>query len=213
MSVSDLAMKRGVDSLLHFTTNFGCLGVLATQSLKARQRLNEDQQLKHIFQPNAKFRTKDVAWLDYVNLSISKINTKFFATSSGSWHKEKDLWWCIFDFSIEILDHQDVWFTTTNNAYSGVHRQQGEAGFSALFAPKIEQWHSSVIHRESTLPSFQTTCFQAEVLYPGEISTKYLKKIHVSSDQYADELAGQIHAVTHRPISINVCPDMFEEIK
>ena len=111
MTIQQLIAERGIESILHFTTNRGSLGLFASRALKSRQRLNADQQLKHIFQPNARYRDKDRAWLDYANLSVSQINTAFFRTCSGSWHKEKDFFWCILDFTPEILLHDDVWFT------------------------------------------------------------------------------------------------------
>lgn len=63
MTIQQLIAERGIESILHFTTNRGSLGLFASRALKSRQRLNADQQLKHIFQPNARYRDKDRAWL------------------------------------------------------------------------------------------------------------------------------------------------------
>ncbi|MDF5857589.1 hypothetical protein P4197_03525 [Pseudomonas aeruginosa] len=90
MSIKQFIKQRGIESVVHFTTNRGSLGIFACNALKSRQRLNADEQLKHIFQPNARYRDKDLAWLDYANLSISRINMNFFNTCSGSWHRERD---------------------------------------------------------------------------------------------------------------------------
>lgn len=204
---------RGISSVLHFTTNSGTLGILASKALKSRARLNVDQQLKHIFQPNAKHRGKDVAWLDYVNLSVSRINSQFFETCASSWHKERDFWWCILDFSPEILTHGGVWFATTNNIYSGVRRQQGEDGLAALFADYVLRWSGVGVQRPAGLPQNFTTCAQAEVLYPGEVSTRFLKCMHVSRPEAADELAAQVAAVSHCPVPIEVSPELFEGVR
>lgn len=212
MSVDQIVRDRGITEALHFTTNKGCLGVLATQSLKATQRLGEDKTLEFILQINAQDRSRDKAWLDYVNLSISRINTHFFR-ASGYKHKDEDLWWCILSFSPEILGHSGVYFTTTNNMYSGVKRAVGADGLTALFAPSIVQWHSSIETRKADLPSNMTTCVQAEVLYPGEVSTEFLRAIYVAEDAHADEVAGQIGAVGHCRVDIIVEPERFEEFR
>jgi ssDNA thymidine ADP-ribosyltransferase, DarT len=213
MNISEIVETRKIESIVHFTTNRGSLGVLATKKLKARARLSEDALLKHIFQVNAADRSRDAAWHDYVNLSISKINAKFFEVSAGAWHKETDFWWCILAFDPVILGHAGVKFATTNNMYSGVLRNAGENGLDALFDPSIRRWHSSTVTRSATLDQCLPTCPQAEVLYPGEISTDFLQAIYVQTDASADELAGQFAAVAHRSVKIEVRPELFQNIK
>lgn len=213
MNISEIVESRKIESIVHFTTNRGSLGVLATRKLKARARLSEDALLKHIFQVNAADRSRDAAWHDYVNLSISKINANFFEVSAGAWHKESDFWWCILAFDPVVLAHEGVKFATTNNMYSGVLRAAGESGLEALFDPSIRRWHSSTVTRSASLDQCLPTCPQAEVLYPGEISTDFLKAIYVQTDASADELAGQFAAVAHRPVKIEVRPELFQNIK
>lgn len=213
MSILNVIEQRGITSALHFTTNRGILGILASRSLMSRQRLNADAQLKHIFQPNAQYRGKDAAWLDFVNLSISRINASFFGVCSGTWHREKDLWWCILDFSTEILAHGGVYFSNTNNIYSGVRRDQGEEGLQRLFEDRIVQWAGKIVVRPADLSASFPTCSQAEVLYPGQVSTEFLRAIHVSHEWFADELAAQMYAVNHPAVPIRVSPQMFEEIQ
>lgn len=67
MSVQEIVMLRGINEILHFTTNKGVLGILDSRALKARARLNGDARLEYIFQPNAAVRTRDEKYLDYVN--------------------------------------------------------------------------------------------------------------------------------------------------
>lgn len=81
MSIERFIKDRKIESIVHFTTNRGSLGIFASEALKSRKRLAVDEQLQHIFQPNAQNRNKDAAWLDYANLSISRINTSFFGFS------------------------------------------------------------------------------------------------------------------------------------
>lgn len=218
MSVDRIVRERGITEVLHFTTNKGCLGVMATRALKARERLREEEVLEFILQVNAEDRSRDAEWHGYVNLSLSRINTHFFKTS-GFKHREKDIWWCILSFSPAILGHAGVYFTTTNNMYSGVKRAVGADGLTALFGPKIHRYYLSkesrnvVVTRDVSLPRHLTTCEQAEALYPGEVSTEFLQAIYVSHEDHADEVAGQIGVVNHRSVDIIVAPDKFKEFK
>jgi ssDNA thymidine ADP-ribosyltransferase, DarT len=216
MSISEIIEGRGIERIIHFTTNHGALGVLATKSLKARARLREDELLTKVVKINAEDRRRDADWHDYVNLSITDINTFFFGASAWE-HRDKDYWWCILSFEPVILTHSGVWFTTTNNMYSGVSRAQGADGLSALFAPAITQWNSYKEHRRVNRSSIhsekQPTCSQAEVLYPGQVSTEFLREIFVKDNQSFDELAAQIAVVAHRPVTIRVEPDFFKNAK
>lgn len=212
MSIERFINERGIQSVVHFTTNHGAVGILASNGLKSRHRLNTDEQLARIFQPNARDRNKDTAWLDYANLSISRINTSFFAYS-GNWHKEQDFFWCIFDFSPEIMTHDGVWFTTTNNIYTGVRRAHGLAGIEAAFQQTTTLWSGNVVTRPANHPSYLPTCPQAEILYPGEVSTQYLQRIYARCDSDSDAIAGQMYAMGHREIPVVVNPDLFGHIK
>jgi hypothetical protein len=208
MTISDVIRNLDITEILHFTTNNGILGILDGRSLKARARLNSDQRLEYIFQPNAANRNKDLDWLDYVNLSVSRINGDFFG-ASGKWHRDKNLWWCVLSFDPVILDHDGVWFATTNNIYTGVKRGQGAESLQNLFAERVTRWQGNVVERKQSDDANYTTCIQAEVLYPGQVSTEYLKKIYVLDDQSADELAAQIHMLRHPPVTIEIRPEIF----
>lgn len=212
MSIKQFCEDRGIESIVHFTTNRGALGIFASNALKSRQRLDVDDQLKHIFQPNAQRRNKDADWLDYANLSISRINTSFF-NYSGNWHREQDFFWCIFDFSPEIMQHDGVWFTTTNNIYSGVRRAQGLKGLSDAFKDNTTLWSGNVLARSADQPLCLPTCPQAEILYPGEVSTDHLQRVYARCDSDSNEIAAQMYAVGHRIVPVIVNPDLFDEIK
>ncbi|WP_312903666.1 DarT ssDNA thymidine ADP-ribosyltransferase family protein [Stutzerimonas nitrititolerans] len=213
MSVESVVAGRAIESIVHFTTNRGSLGVFATGTLQSRQRLNVDAQLKHIFQPNAAYRGKDADWLDYANLSITHINSEFFRTASNNWHRERGFFWCILDFSPQILSHEGVWFTTTNNIYTGVRRGQGPDGLEAAFQNPVTLWDGKMAWRSPNQPTNRTTCPQAEVLYPAGVSTDYLQRIYVRTESESDELAAQMSAAGHREITVVVSPDLFVEIR
>lgn len=213
MSITNIIIQREIQELLHFTTNRGALGIFASGFLKSRSRLGADPQLEKIFFPNAENRSRDAAWLDYVNISVSRINESFFSISSRNWHKNKDFWWAIFSIDPGIMSHDGVYFTTTNNMYSGVSRNLGLNGLNSMFMPSINQWNGKVVSRLANAELCTTTCNQAEVLYPGQLSTDFLRCIYVHSEKYADELAGQMAVVGHKIIDIHVRPDLFGDVK
>jgi hypothetical protein len=210
VTINDIVAQREITEILHFTTNEGLLGVLYSRSLKSRARLPQEKQLEHIYKPNAIFR-KDSAWLDYINLSISRINYQFFDVSSNRWHRERDIWWCILSFDPVILSHPGVYFATTNNMYSGVRRGTGVEGLQALFEKHILQWGKQIVKRDSQLHSKFPTCPQAEVLYPGELSTEYLQRIYVVTGGDHDDICGQCAGVCHPDIEVQILPEIFRE--
>ena len=213
MSLPDAIAGRDIRQLLHFTTNRGALGILASKSIKPRSELAEDPQLEKIFYPNAADRHRDEAWHGYVNLSISSINERFFDICANNWHRDMDFWWAVFAVSPQVMLHGGVYFTTTNNMYSGVQRQTGETGFASLFAPVVVRWSGNSVRRAATTPNSSPTCNQAEVLYPGSLSTDYVQRVYVRSNEYADELAGQIAVSGHAPLEIKVEPSLFGPAK
>ncbi|CUA99476.1 DarT ssDNA thymidine ADP-ribosyltransferase family protein [Comamonas thiooxydans] len=213
MTIPDVIQQRGIAELLHFTTNRGALGVLACNAIKPLARLKKDPQLEKIFFPNAKDRSRDAAWHDYVNLSITSINSRFFSISANNWHREQNFWWAIFSINPEVMDHNGVYFATTNNMYSGVSRGVGERGLQSLFASNIEQWRGKTVFRQEGVPENQPTCNQAEVLYPGELSTDYIQEVYVYNEDCGDELAGQMAAVGHSHIPISVKKSLFGVIE
>lgn len=208
MTIEEIVRQRGITEILHFTTNRGLLGVLHSRFLKSKERLQTDQQLEFIFNANAPFR-KDLEWLDYVNLSVSRINSRFFDISKNRWHRDRDIWWCVLSFAPIILSHSGVYFTTTNNMYTGVRRAQGPEGLEGMFAGKIVQWHSSSVVRDPESPAAYPTCMQAEVLYPGELSTSFLRKVYVACDEDSDEVYGQFAALGLDQVTIIVSPEVF----
>src|SRR3954469_23794344 len=104
MSISEEVKRRGISEVLHFTTNRGLVGILATEKLLSRRRLKEEDYLQFILHNNALVRQEELPhfdksqdWLDFVNLSISEINSSYFGFS-GNWAHNQDLWWCILAF-------------------------------------------------------------------------------------------------------------------
>jgi len=186
------ARDRDVADIVHFTTIKGALGVLASGALKSRKRLPETEYLEHVYRPNAAFR-KDAAWLDYVNLSISRINDWMFDTSVR-WHGDEDVSWVVLAFDPEILGHPGVVFATTNNIYPSCRRAEGLDGFNSLFADTVKGKYGRVHVRVDKSDCWPTDR-QAEVLYPGELSCRYLRRVDVQLVETKDTLAGILYGL------------------
>lgn len=205
MTVRDAVASLGIERIVHFTTNNGLVGTLHSRALKSRHRLRDDQNLEFIFEPNAHTR-KDVAWLDYVNLSIERANDWFFRISSDRWHQGEDKWWCILSFDSAAMADDGVVFATTNNMYTGVRRAPGEPGLRALYDDRIVQWTGQNVSRPAGLAPRLPTCAQAEVLYPGELSIEYLRTIWVASDLHGDTATAQLEVFGVDGIDVQVDP-------
>lgn len=209
--IAAYAKARGITEILHFTTNKGLIGVLASGAVLSRDLLDADAYLEHIYTPNCADRPKDADWTGYVNLSISRVNASMLGYSRG-WHPVgEDLWWAVLAFDPGILGAPDVWFTTTNNTYPVADRATGAAGFEALFAPRVPwgRFGSIRIRAPHDKPSW-TTCPQAEVLYPGKLSTGRLTGIYVHEAEHVDAVAGLLEAVAGAPrVPVVHQPEVF----
>jgi hypothetical protein len=213
--VVDYARNRGIKEILHFTTNRGLIGVLAQNKIYSRDSLNEDDYLENIKVLNSPSRTRDAAWTGYVNLSITIVNLRMLG-SSRKWHPEEDIWWAVLAFDPEILGHDGVQFTTTNNVYPPVKRGPGVSGLDALFAQRIP-WgiYGDVIRRPSDMAIDLTTDSQAEVLYPDAVDLSHLRAIYVEQPEHIDEVAGWLAAFQYTSkvdlssVAVTCKPEVF----
>jgi hypothetical protein len=205
--VLTVATSRGITDVVHFTTIQGAVGILASGALKSRRRLPQEQYLEHVYRPNALDRSRDAAWLDYVNLSISRINDWMFDTSER-WHIADGVSWVVLSFKPEILSHPGVVFTTTNNIYPRCHRAEGLAGFSQLFDDIVIGRYDRR-HTRVGKPDHFTTDRQAEVLYPGELDVRYLQRIDVQAENALDDVHGALGALDHH-VPVRHAREVFE---
>lgn len=195
MTIRQIIKKLDIPGVLHFTTNKGLVGALAIGNLVSRRRLRNEDLLEHVLHVNAAVRAEAAAdfdkredWLDYVNLSISEVNTRFL-TVSRHWHNNKAVWWCILEFDPEILTHDGVYFATTNNSYEQCVRGSGDAGLMALFKETVSRkvgWSVSRGGRPAHLP----TCEQAEALYPKRLGFEFLRRVYVDNEERYDIVGG-----------------------
>ena len=195
MSIGRGIQDRGIESVLHFTTNRGLVGVLAVRGLLSRRRLSVENLLEYVLHVNAAHRPeaagdfdKSNDWLDYVNLSVSEVNTRFLAVSRR-WHNNAAVWWCIMEFDAKIITHDGVYFATTNNSYDRCIRGAGVEGLDALFVERVwrkADWSVGRRSRASYLP----TCEQAEVLYPKRVGVEHLRRVYVAEEEHHDIVGG-----------------------
>lgn len=205
-TISDLEIKE----VLHFTTNSGLVGIFSLNKLVSREQLAKEQALEYITRYNSKFRS-DPQWTSYVNLSLSRINSSFFSHSQ-SWHQGPYDFWVILAFNPEILAHESVVFTTTNNIYKNeCMRGCGAASLIKLFKSPVISKRGAVKHRDRGFPKNWTTCEEAEVLYPNEINLEYLIKLYVpDEDTLALASAALSFDEKFKDITIEVNEDKFK---
>ncbi len=183
--------QRGIQEVVHFTTNNGLVGILHTGRLSANANLRAEQRLAHIMKINSADRSRDSMWLGYVNLSISRINDYFFRYSKNRVNHEH-AYWCILSFDPIILAHPGVYFATTNNAYELTKRETGLTGLEALFSGHIRRKPAWDAYRPPTEQTFHPTCRQAEALYPAHVSLTHLQRIYVPDGNVYDEVFAQV---------------------
>jgi hypothetical protein len=90
-----------------------------------------------------------------------------------------------------------------------VRRGQGAAALANLFAARVIRWRDNIVVRSDELPDNFTTCQQAEVLYPGELSVEYLRRIYVTRDEDADEVHAQLAVVGFEGVEVVADPERF----
>ena len=204
--VLEVVRRRGVQKVVHFTTRTGAVGVLASGAVKSRSRLGEDQYLEQVYRPNAPYR-KDEDWLDYVSLSVSRINDWLFE-HSRRWHVADDNPWVLLSFDPVILSHPGVVFATTNNIYPACRRAEGRDGFEQLFADTVYGRYDRR-HDRTGMNPYWPTDRQAEVLYPGEVPCKFLRRVDVQLEEAMDTIVGAL-AVFNVEIPVEHTPEIFE---
>ncbi len=203
--------RRGVTEARHFTTSRGVLGTLGSRRLLSRRHLAEDELVRLIAINNC-YRRWDKKWFGHVNLSIQEINGYLYGISSGNWHAgENDLWWAVLGFDAAVLAQPGVVFTTTNNGYSVVQRATGIDGLKALYADEVVTWAAGgpqTLHRTARTKN-QTTCPQAEALYPESVETSWLRTIYVPRPELADTVEGWFAATGHPAVPVVIDPEVF----
>ncbi|MGA4849481.1 DarT ssDNA thymidine ADP-ribosyltransferase family protein [Streptomyces sp. G5(2025)] len=207
-SIEALIQERKITEVVHFTTNLGLLGILVEQLCKARALLAKDKYLESIYHQNTKFRREEPKYWSYVNLSISEPNHGFLRISSERWWADEDLFWAVLSFAPAIMTHPGVLFAPSNMGYDGVMPVEGGHGAEALFADRVPYGYNKTVERCGKEPHLPTNP-QAEVLYPRAVSTRYLQRIYVVTEEDAAKAHGIVSASGHDEVDIIVDPATF----
>jgi hypothetical protein len=202
-SPSDAAARRGVQQLLHYTTQKGIHGTIASKALLSRAQLDQEEYLALIREPV--WPRRDAPWIDHISLSVTTINDDLFRRSRSHF---PHLWWAVVAVSPAVLDDAGVVFTTTNNIFPSVRRGEGSAGFEAMFADEVVGRYG-VVHTRAGLPDAQPTDRAAEVLYPQRIETSRIQAIYVMEPDHKHMILGWCAALDHQDIPVEVRPDVF----
>ena len=209
-AIGALISERGIQRVLHFTTNRGLLGILASGQLMSRTLLKADEYLENIYTLNSQYRREAPKYWSYVNLSITEINKRFFDIASQKWWKGSDLFWVTVEIEPSVLTHEGVLFSTTNMGYESVEPEAGVAGLENIFADRVHTGWGKFRQRNPHLARNAPTDGQAEAIYPGSISTNHVVAVYAYSDEHAAIAEAMCSAVGHRDIPINVDPDVFQ---
>lgn len=217
MSIQQYIEENAITEVLHFTTERGLTGCASQRLVLSRKALDEEQYLSHIATPVSTERkeaqktfNKDEDWLDYINLSISEINTHYFRSARNRFTC-LDRWWCIMSFDSVILTHPGVYFTTTNNIYTGVVRKTGLVGLQAMFNERIIRWFGNTINRNGR-PKHLPTCEQAEILYPNPLSMEYLRCVYVQDREQAASIHGTLVSLGFQHVNVILSPEKFSGV-
>jgi len=204
MSVSDLAQARGVQEILHYTSERGVMGTVMKRALLSRDRVESDPDIAFIFE--GVWERKDPEWTDHISLSISRINLDLFSRSRKNFPQ---FWWAVMSFDLGILDDEGVWFTTTNNVYPPCQRGEGVDGFEAMFAASVEWgYYGSRKDRHSRIPDHFPTDRAAEVLYPQRIDLAHLQTLYVPGKQHRRLVNAwaETYGIGDVPVEVNLEP-------
>jgi hypothetical protein len=197
------AARIGVTELVHYTTQKGVHGTIASKAILSRARLDKDEYLEHIREPV--WPRKDPTWVDHISLSVTSIDDDLFFRSRRHY---PHLWWAVMSVSPTILDDDGVVFTTTNNIYPAVRRGQGIRGFRATFADQVVGRYGR-IHTRAGLSASQPTDRAAEVLYPARIPTEHLQAVYVTEPDHKYTVLAWCEALDHPDIPVEIRPDVF----
>lgn len=201
---SQAAARRGVRELVHYTTEKGIQGTIASKALLSRAQLDQEEYLALIREPV--WPRRDAPWIDHISLSVTTVNEDLFRRSRSHF---PHLWWAVIAVSPVVLDADGVVFTTTNNIFPSVRRGVGVAGFEAIFAEEVVGRYG-VVHTRAGLPDAQPSDRAAEVLYPQRIETSHIEAIYVMESDHKNMILGWCAALDHPDILVEVRPDAFD---
>lgn len=217
MSILQIIKGLGISEILHFTRGDNLVGILQRGGILSRTLLEEEsaefQALEYVGDPAWPDRARDAAWWGFVNLSIEAVNQTLLNRARNNHPSQK---WFVLSFDPEILAHEAVYFTTTNNAYEPhVLRDRGITGLDLPYSTSYKDLQGNTHRRHRELPRHFPSSHQAEVLYPNLLSLNYLRTIYVENQEGFLHASNALHTqkflnVTHE-ISLTpiISPEKF----
>lgn len=204
MSIIQKIEELGISEILHFTRGDNLVGILQRGGILSRTLLESERAefklLEYVGDSAWPDRSRDAAWWGFVNLSIEAVNQTLLNRARNNHPAQK---WFVLSFDPHILTHEDVYFTTTNNAYEPhVLRDRGAAGFDLPYSITYKDLKGNTHKRHRELPRSFPSSHQAEVLYPNLLSLNYLRAIYVENQEGFLHASSALHTqsfmnVTH----------------
>lgn len=190
MSIKQKIKNLGISGVLHFTRGDNLVGILQRGGVLSRTKLTAERapshHLEYVGDSAWPDRSRDKDWWGYVNLSIEAVNETLLKKARTN-HPEQG--WFILSFKPDILEHENIYFTSTNNAYAPhVLRDIGLTGLNLSYSLSYKDLNGNIHQRHNMLPKQYPSSQQAEVLYPDFLSLTHLDAI------YVEDKAGFLHA-------------------
>jgi hypothetical protein len=198
-----VARAKGVEEILHFTTDKGIMGSLRKEALLSRAQVQDDPDLAFIFLGVWPVKARE--WVDYVSLSVHSINLDLWERAVRNL---PDRWWGVLAFDPAILDHDGVYFATTNNIYPACRRGQGTASFEALYGDPVLGRYSYP-HDRDGLAEAQPTDRAAEVLYPTALRLEFLRCVYIATTEHRRMIRAWCSAFDCPEPVLEVRPEIF----
>jgi len=147
MSLSQIIAGLGIAEVLHFTRGDNLVGILQRGGVLSRALLEtentEFSSLEYVGDPAWPDRSRDKAWWGFVNLSIESVNETLLAKARRNHPTQK---WFVLSFYPQVLTHEDVYFTTTNNAYEPhVLRDKGIKGMNLPYSSSYKDLQGNTL--------------------------------------------------------------------
>lgn len=217
MSLVRLIEEQGITEVLHFTMGDNLVGILSHGGVISRTLLEEERakfkSLDSIGDSSWPDRSRDKEWWGFINLSIETVN-QYLLNRAKSNHPNQR--WFVLSFDPHVLTHEDVYCTTTNNAYTPhVLRGKGPDGLKLPYSTSYKDRNGNVHRRQGALPQQIPTSQQAEVLYPNLLSLNYLRAIYVEDEEGFRHATQALHTqkylnVTHEiSLTPTITPSKF----
>ena len=200
-SVTELAKRRGLDVLLHFTDARN-LASISERGLIGRRYLEEAGQPYFYADPERLDGMLDclcfsVEHPDHVAMQAGVHD----ATDRGRAHSGE---WVVLEIRLDVLRQRDAWFFPRNSGERKMrpyrsHETPPSVGedFEAMFDDKLDYREPGLLPAEPTNP-------RAEVLVRGPIPTSRFQRIHVPDER----ALRRIQDLANFPVVVT--PELFD---